>query len=61
MFRDSVDRVVEQLESMADDERDKVLMAGMQHDQLILSIRIIQLFHFPTRSPSPVNTGSGFR
>ncbi len=53
VFMDSVDRVVEHLESMADDERDKVLMAGMQHDQFDPEHPDHSIVSFPYAFPEP--------
>ena len=53
VFMDSVDRVVEHLESMPDDERDKVLMAGMQHDQFDPEHPEHSIVSFPYAFPEP--------
>ena len=53
VFMDSVDRVVEHLESMPDDERDKVLMAGMQHDQFDPEHPDHSIVSFPYAFPEP--------
>jgi hypothetical protein len=52
-FMDSVDRIIEHLESMTEEARNKILMAGMQHDQFDASHPEHSIVSFPYAFPAP--------
>jgi hypothetical protein len=52
-FMDSVDRIIEHLDAMAEEDRNKILMAGMQHDQFDASHPEHSIVSFPYSFPEP--------
>ena len=52
-FMDSVDQIIEHLEAMTEEERNKILMAGMQHDQFDSSHPEHSVVSFPYAFPEP--------
>ena len=52
-FMDSVDQIIEHLEAMTEGDRNKVLMAGMQHDQFDASHPEHSVVSFPYAFPEP--------
>jgi hypothetical protein len=54
-FMDSVDQIIEHLDSMNEDDRNKILMAGMQHDQFDPTHPEHSIVSFPYAFPEPGN------
>ena len=54
-FMDSVDQIIEHLDSMNEDDRNKILMAGMQHDQFDPAHPEHSIVSFPYAFPEPGN------
>jgi hypothetical protein len=52
-FMDSVDQVIEHLDKMPEDDRNKILMAGMQHDQFDPAHPEHSIVSFPYTFPEP--------
>jgi len=52
-FMDSVDQIIEHLEAMPEEERNKILMAGMPHDQFDASHPEHSVVSFPYAFPEP--------
>jgi len=53
VFMDSVDRIIEHLEEMPEEDRNKILMAGMPHDQFDASHPEHSIVSFPYAFPEP--------
>jgi hypothetical protein len=53
IFMDSVDSLIEGLEAMTEEERNKILMKNMNHDQFDAAHPEHSLVSFPYAFPSP--------
>jgi len=54
-FMDSVDRIIEHLDAMTEHDRNKILMAGMSHNQFDASHPEHSIVSFPYAFPEPGN------